>query len=67
MTERTAKPQTVASRKYQQKVGLIAKSFKLRKELADRFAMACEKAGVSQAAQISKMMEDFIEQVSKDN
>jgi len=52
--------QTIATKKYAQKVGLIAKSYKIKKSLADEFAKACERAGVSQAAQISKMMEDFI-------
>ena len=54
------KPQTIATKKYTQKVGLIAKSYKIKKSLADEFAAACERAGVSQAAQISKMMEEFI-------
>lgn len=53
--------QTIASQKYQQKIGLIAKSYKIKKELADDFAKACETAGVGQAAQISKMMKEFIE------
>ena len=56
------KAQTIASRKYQQKVGLIAKSYKLKRELADRFAEACNKAGVSQAAKISELMEQFIQE-----
>lgn len=56
------KPQTIATRKYEQKVGYIAKSYKLKRELADQFAAACEKAGVSQAAQLSKMMREFIEE-----
>lgn len=56
------KPQTIATRKYEQKVGYIAKSYKLKRELADQFAAACEKAGVSQAAQLSKMMRGFIEE-----
>lgn len=55
-------PQTVASRKYQQKIGLIAKSYKIKRELADQFAAACEKAGVSQAAQITKLMQAFIDE-----
>lgn len=61
MPEGKPKPQTVATRKYEQKVGIIAKSYKLRKELTEEFAKACEVAGVSQVAQISKMMQDFIE------
>ena len=54
--------QTKASEKYQKKVGIISKSYKLKKDLADRFAEACAAAGVSQAAQITKMMEEFIQQ-----
>ena len=59
--------QTKATDRYQKKAGYKVKAFKLKGDVAERFADACEKAGISQAAQISKMMEDFIEQVSKDN
>jgi hypothetical protein len=59
------KPQTVASEKYQKKAGWIAKSFKLKKDLVEQFADACEKAGVSQAGQISEMMKAFIEEQNK--
>lgn len=58
-------PQTIASEKYQKKAGYITKGFKIKRDLADAFAEACEKADVSQAGQISKMMKDFIEQVNK--
>ena len=54
--------QTIATQKYHQKIGLISKSYKLKQELVERFAAACEKAGVSQAAQITKMMQEFIDQ-----
>lgn len=57
------KPQTVASGKYQRKAGIIAKTYKLKRELVDQFAEACEIAGVSQAGQLSKMMKEFIEEV----
>ena len=56
------KAQTKATDKWQKKVGIISKSFKLKKELTDEFKEACEKAGVSQAAQISKMMREFIDE-----
>ncbi|MDO4295036.1 MAG: chemotaxis protein [bacterium] len=56
----SANSQTLASAKYQKKVGIISKSYKLRKELTEQFAEACEKAGVSQAAQLTKMMQEFI-------
>lgn len=54
------KPQTVATKKYAEKIGLISKSYRLKKDLTDQFAEACKKAGVSQAAQLSKMMREFI-------
>lgn len=57
-----AKPQTKATMKYEQKVGIIAKTYKLKRELTDAFADACKKAGVSQSAQLSKMMQEFIDQ-----
>lgn len=53
-------PQSIATRKYEAKVGLISKSYKIKRELADQFAEACHVAGVSQAAQLSKMMMEFI-------
>ena len=56
------KAQTKATDKWQKKVGIISKSFKLKKELTDEFKEACEKAGVSQAAQISKIMREFIDE-----
>ena len=56
------KAQTKATDKWQKKVGIISKSFKLKKELTDEFKEACEKAGGSQAAQISKMMREFIDE-----
>lgn len=59
------KPQTIASKKYQEKVGYMSKSYKLKRELVEAFEEACHKAGVSQAAQLSLMMKTFIEQQNK--
>lgn len=61
-----ANKQTMATKKYQDKTGIISKSYKLRKELVEEFARACELADVSQAAVLSKMMKEFIEK-TKDN
>ena len=52
--------QTAASERYQKKAGYRVKGFKLRGDVADRFASACERAGVSQAAKITELMEIFI-------
>jgi hypothetical protein len=48
--------------RYQKKAGYKVKSFKLKGDVADRFAEACDRAGVSQAFQITKMMEQFIKE-----
>lgn len=53
--------QTIATRKYEKKAGWISKSYKLKKEVVEAFAEACEKEGVSQAGQLTKMMNEFIE------
>ena len=59
--------QSKATRKYEAKIGLISKSYKLKREVVEAFAEACNKAGVSQASQLTKMMTEFIEAVSKEN
>lgn len=57
MEEKKIRPQD----KWNKEAGLISKSYKLKKDLVEEFAMACEKAGVSQAGQLSKMMREFID------
>jgi hypothetical protein len=58
MTEKKETPQ----QRWNKKNEYIAKSFKMRKALADEFKVACDKAGVSQSGQIVKMMQEFIDQ-----
>ena len=55
--------QTMSTEKYQKKAGYMTKGFKIKRDVADAFAEACDKAGVSQAAQITKMMQEFIASV----
>lgn len=57
--------QTIASSKYQQKVGLISKTYKLKRELVEQYAEACENAGIAQSVQLSKMMTEFINSQKK--
>ena len=54
-------PRTVASQKYQSKIGLVAKTYKLDKNLTDQFKIACENMGESQAAVLTKLMKSYIE------
>lgn len=50
---------------YQKRVGLKGKTYKLHVDLVSDFAKACEKANVSQAHQLSKMMQGFIDEVNR--
>lgn len=59
-------PQTIATKKYEKKAGWVSKSYKLKREVVDQFAEACDEAGVSQAAQLTRMMQEFIEQNKKE-
>lgn len=56
--------QSKATRKYEAKVGLVSKSYKLKKEVVEAFASACEKHGVSQSGQLTAMMQAFIDEVN---
>ena len=74
-----AKPHTIATEKYQKKAGYMTKGFKLKRDVAERFAKsyklkrevveafaeACEQAGVSQAGKLTELMKGFIEEVNK--
>ena len=55
------KRQTIATKKYQEKAGLMSKSYKLQREVVEAFAKACEEEGISQARQLTKMMTEFAE------
>lgn len=55
LTEKKIRPQD----RWNAAHGLVSKSYKLQQEIVDNFAAACKQAGVSQAGQLTKMMEDF--------
>ena len=61
------KPQTIATQKYEKKAGWMSKSYKMKKEIVDDFAKACELAEVSQAGQLMKMMQEFTEKIMKEH
>lgn len=54
--------QTEASKRYQKKVGLIAKSYKLKKDLAEEFAALCKEQGVSQSALVTEWIKQYIKE-----
>lgn len=55
--------QTKATTKYSEKVGLISKSYKLKREVTENFAKACERAGISQARKLTEMMQEFCKEM----
>ena len=57
--------QSIATRKYEAKAGWMSKSYKMKHETVEAFAEACNKAGVSQAGQLMKMMNEFMEKINK--
>ena len=57
--------QTIATKKYTEKVGLISKSYKLKKELTEEFAEECAKRNISASAAITEFMKNFIEETEK--
>lgn len=50
--------------KWDAKAGVTAKTYKVNKEVAEAFQMACKKAGVAMGTQLTKMMQEFIEKVN---
>ena len=67
MPKGSPNPQTIASQKYQKKAGYMTKSFKIKREVAERFEKACETAGVSQAGQITVLMMYFAKEQEEKN
>lgn len=61
MEEKKIRPQD----KWDAKAGVMSKTYKLKRELVNQFANACEKAGVSQSGQLMKMMQEFIDEQNK--
>lgn len=54
--------QTIASEKYQKKVGYMTKGFKLKRDIVEQFEEACNRTGKSQAEVIREFMEEFVQQ-----
>lgn len=60
-------PQSVATRKYEEKAGWMSKTYKLKRDVVEAYAEACKKTGVSAAGQLTKMMNEFIQEVNENN
>ena len=55
------KRQTIATSKYQAKIGLISKTYKLKKSIVEEFKQACDSNGESQAEVLTRFMKKYIE------
>ena len=62
MPVRSPSKQSVATRKYEEKTGWMSKSYKMKREIVEQFAEACEARGSSQAGELMKFMKQFIEE-----
>lgn len=51
--------------KWDAKAGVVAKTYKVNKKIAEEFHEACKKAGIAKGTQITKMMMEFIEEVDR--
>lgn len=52
---------------YQKRVGLYPKTYKLNIDLVNEFKDACKKANITQAKQLSIMMQEFIDKVNNED
>lgn len=50
-----------AQERWQNKVGLISKSYKLRKDVVEKFSKKCKENGVSQASVLTAFMKFYSE------
>lgn len=62
MEEKRKRPQD----KWDAKAGVISKTYKVNKKVAEEFQEVCKKAGVAMGTQLTKMMKEFIEQNKKE-
>lgn len=57
-----ANTQTKATTKYQEKIGLVAKTYKLKKEVVEKFAETCKAEGVGVASTLTELMNKYIDE-----
>lgn len=53
--------------KWDEKAGVIPKTYKVDRKTAEEFQAACKKSGVAMGTQLTKMMKQFIKQVNKEH
>ena len=53
--------QSKATRKYEASHGWMSKTYKMKRDIVEQFAEACKKNDTSQAGQLMKMMQQYID------
>lgn len=48
--------------KWDAKAGVAAKTYKVNKKVAEEFRIVCKKCGIAMGTQLTKMMQEFIDQ-----
>lgn len=56
--EKKTRPQD----KWDEKAGMIGKTYKVNKEIALEFQQVCKKQGIAMGVQLSKLMQQFIDE-----
>lgn len=56
--EKKVRPQD----KWDAKAGVAAKTYKVNEKVAEEFRVACKKRGIAIGTQLTKMMQEFIDQ-----
>lgn len=60
MTVKKQRPQD----RWDEKAGVISKTYKVNKKVAEEFQTACKQKGVAMGTQLTKMMQQFIDEVN---
>lgn len=60
--EKKTRPQD----KWDAKAGVISKTYKVNKSVAEEFQIVCKRSGVAMGTQLTNMMKEFIEKVNKE-
>lgn len=51
--------------RWDEKAGVISRTYKVDKATADEFQKACKKAGVAMGPQLTKLMREFIDKTGE--
>lgn len=58
MTEKKIRPQD----RWDAKAGVVAKTYKVNKDIAEEYQRVCKEKGVAMGVQLGKLMQQFIDE-----